>query len=151
MNSLLQSIHSLQILLLLISLYHLTYAFSYWTITYVLTHYLWLTDYYYINCSYTIVFYRLDLGNLTYISKLRFFVFSNFRCYAGLWSWLKLTEEWVHVCADLCRLVQLLKLPEVHKICWCSFLSDHALKPQVSVLRPRLSFTKPFVISVLHR
>ena len=49
-----------------------------------------------------------------------FFVFSNFRCCTGLWSWLKLTKEWVHVCADLCRLVQLLKLPEVHKICWWS-------------------------------
>ena len=36
------------------------------------------------------------------ISKLCFFVFSNFRCCAGLWSWLKLTEEQVHVCADLC-------------------------------------------------
>ena len=30
---------------------------------------------------------------------------------------VKLTEAQVHVCADLCRLVQLLKLPEVHKIC----------------------------------
>jgi len=28
-----------------------------------------------------------------YISKLHFFVFSSFRCCAGLWSWLKLTEE----------------------------------------------------------
>ena len=74
-----------------------------------------------------------------FISKLRFFVFNNFRCCAGLWSWLKLTEEQVHVCADLCRLVQLLKLPEVHKICWCSAdLSDYEVCHLSDKLHSRL-------------
>jgi len=53
-----------QTLFLLIHLYHLTYASSYWTIQLLLTHYLWLIDTY-INCSYTAVFFKLDLGLYT--------------------------------------------------------------------------------------
>jgi len=51
-------------LFLLIHLYHLTYAFSYWTIWLPLTHYLWLINTY-INHSYMAVFFKLDLDNHT--------------------------------------------------------------------------------------
>ena len=50
-----------------------------------------------------------DFPQTGVISKLCFFVSSNSRCCAGLWSLLKLTEEWVHVCADLCSYWSCLK------------------------------------------